>query len=85
MEQKIKDKENSDPVVFSDSEVERIIITQQTIYALDDAISIMIAARRPETFINPLNNLRGAYAEDMKRITSKRNPSNENTETENKK
>lgn len=63
--------------IYTDSEVGRIISTQQLIYALDDAISSQSRLERPPGFIQPLSDLRAVYANELKRLTSKVIPNSE--------
>jgi hypothetical protein len=67
-------KDEKTETTYTDKEVSEIIAAQQIIYALDDAITAMVAANRPETFIKPLYNLRMVYAKQMTELTSKGAP-----------
>ncbi|MDD2246344.1 MAG: hypothetical protein PHC39_04600 [Proteiniphilum sp.] len=64
------DESKNEPI-YTDPEVGKIIWTLQMIYALDDAVSNQIQLRRPEGFVNPLQDLRNTYAADLKRLTAK--------------
>ena len=69
-------KEAKEPVpveepTYTDPEVVTIMITLGQIYAMDDAIYNQEQLRRPETYIQPLRELRNAISKHLTGLTSK--------------
>ena len=59
------------PVLFSEQDVEDLILAQQDIYALDDAIANQTQLRRPDRFIIPLSRKLNQAIENYNRITAR--------------
>ena len=57
---------------YTDAEVSEIMLTQQKIYALDDAKSCQIGLNRPASFIQPLEEIRADLHARMIYLTSKK-------------
>jgi hypothetical protein len=62
-----------DPL-YTDGEVSDIMHTLGRIYSLDDAIYNQEQLRRPETYIQPLRDIRAAIASRLIDITAKGKP-----------
>lgn len=70
-EQTLPAEPQGEPVTYKDPEVVEIMVTLAQIYALDDAIYNQEQLRRPETFIQPVRELRNRVAGRLTEITSK--------------
>ena len=57
--------------IYSDNEVGIILLLQQRVFALDDAIYNQEQLKRPETFIKPLEEIRAGIAMMLKQATAK--------------
>ena len=64
--------EVSEEKQYTDSEVSEIILTQQKIYALDDARACQITLNRPASFIQPLEEIRADLHTKMVYLTTKK-------------
>jgi len=60
---------------YTDSEVSEIILTQQKIYALDDARACQITLNRPASFVQPLEEIRSDLHARMVYLTTKKETS----------
>ena len=65
-------KDTTEEKQYTDSEVSEIILTQQKIYALDDAKSCQMAMNRPASFIQPLDEIRQDLHTRMMYLTTKK-------------
>jgi len=57
--------------VFTLSEVSAVEELLQSIYALDDAVANQLALKRPETFVQPLRNIRENVNNALARLFAK--------------
>jgi len=57
--------------VFTLSEVSAVEELLQSIYALDDAVANQLALKRPETFVQPLRNIRENVNNALGRLFAK--------------
>ena len=64
--------ETTEEKQYTDSEVSEIILTQQKIYALDDAKACQITLNRPASFIQPLEEIRDDLHKRMVYLTTKK-------------
>ena len=67
--------EISEEKQYTDSEVSEIILTQQKIYALDDARACQLTLNRPASFIQPLEEVRDDLHKRMVYLTTKKETS----------
>lgn len=60
-----------DEPAYSDQEVTRIMLMQQRIYSLDDAIATQTQIQRPISYIDPLKEMRNECAAELRAHTQK--------------
>ena len=69
-----KDSKPTQEAQYLDSEVNEIMLTLHRIYALDDAIANQVAVNRPNTFIQPLIEIRKWSSDRLTALTAKSIP-----------
>ncbi len=67
----IREEKKMDEPAYSDMEVTRIMLMQQRIYSLDDAIATQSQIQRPVSYIDPLKEMRNECATELRVITQK--------------
>jgi hypothetical protein len=67
----LREEKKADEPAYSDVEVTRIMLMQQRIYSLDDAIATQTQIQRPASYIDPLKELRNECATELRVHTQK--------------
>lgn len=62
--------EEQEPTI-TETDMNTMLNTLQSINALEDAIANQIAARRPQGFVTPLQNIRDGYARALTELSAK--------------